>query len=62
MRDKTFYNTATSVFMNKKMKEYVDCLSENRDNSKQEIGKHHVIHDALCLLYEKREGKVFSEK
>lgn len=60
MRDKNYFNDRLSpTFINNELKQFVEKLSEDRDNSAESVGQHHVINDALTLLYKKKTGKEF---
>lgn len=59
MRDKIFFNSKIFSYINPDMKAFVERSSSKKDNSFNALGSHHVIHDALCLLYEKKTGKKF---
>jgi hypothetical protein len=53
MRDKTYYNSAIYSKISNDNKKYIVEKSRSRDNSKKEIGIHHVIDDAIAALREK---------
>ncbi len=62
MKNTKYYNDRMFIFINKELNDFVRELSNTKDNSKKEIGKHHVINDALLLLYQKKKGKKFDQE